>query len=119
MSPRAARIAADSDWWSAFGDQFGWKLQGFTRRDRANFAVKNSRHLADITFEMRSENRHVEVVNSLTNLATFSPQRAAIDLTHRFTFATATSYVDMDGDTVSTVVGDGLALVSADPNVDV
>ncbi len=67
----------------------------------------------DITFEMRDENRHPEVVSQLTNLSTFCWQRMAIDLTHRLTFATAVSYADMDGETVGTTVGDGLALVSA------
>lgn len=67
----------------------------------------------DITYEMRSENRHPEVVSALTNLSTFCYQRMALDLTHRFTFDTATSYTDMDGETVSTTVGDGLALASA------
>lgn len=67
----------------------------------------------DITYEARMENRHTEVVAALTNLSTFCYQRMAIDLTHRITFATATSYTDMDGATVATVVGDGLALVSA------
>lgn len=67
----------------------------------------------DITYEMRKENRHPEVVAKLTDLAKFCPQRRALDLTHIFTFCTATSYTDMDGETVTTSVGDSLALVSA------
>lgn len=67
----------------------------------------------DITYEMRTENRSPEVVSKLTNLVSFCPQRMVLDLTHRLTFATATSYTDMDGETVSTTVGDGLALVSS------
>jgi hypothetical protein len=65
----------------------------------------------DITYEARNENRYPEVVGSLTDLSTFTRQRMTLDLTHRLTFCTATSYTDMDGDTVSTVVGDGLQLV--------
>ncbi len=67
----------------------------------------------DITFQMRDENRYTDVIQKLTSLSTFNPQRLAIDLTHRLTFSTATSYVDMDGQTVDTTVGDTLALVSA------
>ena len=67
----------------------------------------------NITWEMRRFNKEPEVVAQLTNLAHFCPQRMELDLTHRLSFATATSYTDLDGETVSTVVGDTLALVSA------
>ena len=67
----------------------------------------------DITWEMRKFNKKPEVVSQLTSLVHFCPQRMELDLTHRLTFATATSYTDRDGHTVSTVVGDSLALVSA------
>lgn len=67
----------------------------------------------DITYEARNENRVPEVVGSLTDLSSFCPQRMALDLTHRLTFCTATSYTDMDGETVSTVVGDTYQLVYA------
>ena len=39
-------------------------------------------------------------------------QRLDLDLQHRLTFGTATSYTDMDGATVNVTVGDGLALFS-------
>lgn len=67
----------------------------------------------DITQEMRDENRYAEVGSLITNLSHFAPQRVELDLTHRLTFASATSYTDMDGDTVTTTVGDGLALCNA------
>lgn len=67
----------------------------------------------DITQEMRDENRHAEVGSLITNLNHFCPQRKELDLTHRLTFASATSYTDMDGDTVATTVGDTKALCSA------
>lgn len=66
----------------------------------------------DITQEMRDENRYAEVGSLITSLTHFCPQRIELDLTHIFTFASATSFVDMDGDTVTTTVGDGLALAS-------
>lgn len=65
----------------------------------------------DITQEMRDENRSAEVGTLITGLGHFNPQRIELDCTHIFTFANATSYVDMDGDTVDTSVGDGFALV--------
>lgn len=67
----------------------------------------------DITQEMRDENRYPEVGALITNLTHFCPQRIEIDATHRLTFGTATSYTDMDGETVDLTGGDGLAVFSA------
>lgn len=67
----------------------------------------------DITQEMRDENRYSEVGSLITNLAHYCPQRIELDLTHRLTFASSTSYTDIDGQTVATTTGDGLALLSA------
>lgn len=64
----------------------------------------------DITQEMRDENRYTEVGTLITSLTHFCPQREELDATHRFTFGTATSYTDMDGDTVDLTGGDGLAI---------
>lgn len=66
----------------------------------------------DITQEMRDENRYTEVGTLITSLTHFCPQREELDATHRFTFGTATSYTDMDGDTVDLTGGDGLAIFS-------
>lgn len=68
---------------------------------------------SEITWEMRRLNKYQEVMSTLQGLPHFCPQRVDIDLTHRFTFATSTSYVDMDGNTVDLTVGDGLAFASA------
>ncbi len=46
-----------------------------------------------------------KVADDLTALSKYIPNRMALDLTHRFTFATATSYTDMDGETVDTTIG--------------
>lgn len=67
----------------------------------------------DITWEMRRYNKKPEVMGQLTSLSHFCPQRIELDLTHRFTFAGSTSYVDMDGETVDITTGDGLSLVNA------
>lgn len=68
---------------------------------------------AEITWEMRRLNKKQEVMATITALPNYCPQRVELDLTHRLTFCTATSYVDLDGNTVDLTVGDGLALVSA------
>lgn len=67
----------------------------------------------DITDEMRKFNKYPEVRAKLTNLNNYAPERMELDLTHRLTFSSATSYVDRDGNTIDLTVGDGLALASA------
>lgn len=65
-----------------------------------------------ISWEMRTRNKYPEVVQRLTSLARACTDRLELDLTHRITFGTSTSYVDKDGATVTTTIGDGLALFS-------
>lgn len=65
-----------------------------------------------ITYEMRTQGKYFEVTQKLTNLGKLVPNRIDLDLSHRITFATSTSYTDMDGETVDTTVGDTLALAS-------
>ncbi len=67
----------------------------------------------DITLEMRNDNRYAEVGSYITNLSEFCENRMDLDLTHRFTFAGATSYVDKNGFVVDLTVGDGLSLVNS------
>jgi hypothetical protein len=63
---------------------------------------------AEITFEMRQFGKDREIVSQITSLSEFCPNRLELDLTHRFTFCTSTTYTDMDGNTVDIAVGDGL-----------
>lgn len=65
-----------------------------------------------ITYEMRTQGKYPDVVAKITNLLPTAMNRMELDLQHRFTFATSTSYTDMDGVTVDTTVGDTLALAS-------
>lgn len=65
-----------------------------------------------ITYEMRTQGKYLEIKEKLTNLGRLAPNRLDLDLTHRLTFGTATSYTDMDGETVDISVGDTLALFS-------
>jgi len=67
----------------------------------------------DITQEMRDENRYSEVGTLITSLVHFCPQRMELDGSHVLGFSGATSYVDMDGDSVDVAVGDGLSLINA------
>lgn len=61
----------------------------------------------DITLEMRNDNRYSEVGSLITSLSNFCENRMDLDLTHRLTFCTSSSYTDKNGDTVTVTVGDG------------
>lgn len=74
----------------------GWSKTMYARRFAAEI---------DITFEARQFGKNQEIIQKLTSLATFVPQRMMLDLTHRFTFCTATSYTDLDGETVDISMG--------------
>lgn len=65
-----------------------------------------------ISYEMRTQGKYLEIKEKLTNLGKLAPNRMDLDLTHRLTFGTSTTYVDMDGDTIDISVGDTLALFS-------
>ncbi len=65
-----------------------------------------------VSYEMRNYGKYLEIKEKLTNLGKLAPNRLDLDLTHRLTFGTATSYADLDGDTVDTTIGDTLALFS-------
>lgn len=65
---------------------------------------------ATITWNMRKYDKYREIQKKLNGLGRRVSLRMELDLTHRFTFGTATTYVNMDGRTVSISVGDGRAL---------
>lgn len=65
-----------------------------------------------ITYEMRTQGKYLEVQQRLLNLLPTVMRKMELDIQHRITFATATSYTDQDGRTVDTTVGDALALAS-------
>lgn len=66
-----------------------------------------------ITWNMRRYAKYDEINRALNGMAESVVRRMEMDKTHRFTFANSTSYTDLDGDTVTTTVGDGLALLSS------
>lgn len=65
-----------------------------------------------ITWNMRRYAKYDEINRALNGMAESVVRRMEMDKTHRFTFANSTSYTDLDGDTISTTVGDTLALLS-------
>lgn len=65
----------------------------------------------DITYKMRATGKDREIIAKITSLNHYCPERKELDLTHRLTFATSTSYTDMDGNTVDVTGGDSLAAV--------
>jgi len=65
-----------------------------------------------ISWEMRVQGKYPEALRRIAGLAKKTANRLELDLSHRITFMTATSYTDLDGETVDTSVGDGLALLS-------
>lgn len=65
-----------------------------------------------ITFEMRRYNKYIDVVSRLTSLGSLPANRMELDLSHRITFATATTYTNRNGAVMDISVGDTLALAS-------
>lgn len=83
--------------------QIGYKKIMYAQRIAENFGI---------SYEMRTRGKYPEIVAGLTALGRKPALTIDLDLSHRITFGTATSYTDRDGRTVSTTCGDGLALFS-------
>lgn len=97
------------------GDQaaFAKVQQGYSKTGtlyRISFAE-------NITYEMRTQGKYPEITAKLTNLVPTVQARMELDLQHRVTFATATSYTDKDGRTIDTALGDTKALAATDHTV--
>jgi hypothetical protein len=86
------------------GDQAarGKVQQGYTKTMTKYRVAEN----IGITYEMRTENKYPEVVSALTNGGRKGPNTMDLDLSHRLTFGTATSYTDRNGRTIDTACGD-------------
>ena len=82
--------------------------QGYTKTMTKYRVAEN----IGITYEMRTENKYPEVLKRLTDGARKGPNTIDLDLSHRITFMTATSYVDRDGRTIDISMGDTLAFAS-------
>lgn len=64
----------------------------------------------DITLEMRNDNRYAQVGTLIKDLSQFCENRQDLDLTHRLTFATSSTYTDQNGETIDVTMGDGFPL---------
>lgn len=62
-----------------------------------------------ITHKMRVTNKYPSVIAKLTTMAEIPFNTMELDLSHRITFATVTSYTNKSNNTVDTSLGDGLA----------
>jgi len=82
--------------------------QGYTKTLTPYRVGKN----VAITYEMRTRNKYQDIITRLTSLADLVTNRMDLDLSHRFTFGTATSYTDKNGYSRDISVGDTLALFS-------
>jgi len=58
-----------------------------------------------ITYEMRKENKYEQVLNTLLDGGAKGAKTIDLDMSHRFTFGTATSYTDRDGRTIDITTG--------------
>lgn len=63
-----------------------------------------------ITYEMRTENKYPEVLRRITGAAKKGPNSIDLDLSHRLTFGTSSSYTDRDGRSIDVTTGDGQVL---------
>jgi hypothetical protein len=78
--------------------------------DNKTWSIYEVGGMTKITWKMRVGNKYREMNARISNLGRAAAKRMEMDLTHRFTFGTATSYTNLDGNTVSTTTGDALAL---------
>lgn len=63
-----------------------------------------------ITYEMRHYNKYIDVITRLTNLGKLAANRMELDLSHRITFATSTTYTNRNGNVIDISCGDTRAL---------
>lgn len=70
-------------------------------------------YMESVTWEMRKFDKYREIDRVMRRLGETTAQRMELDLTHQFTFGmTASSYTNIDGETVATTSSDGVQLFS-------
>jgi len=82
-----------------------------TQNYRKSWSTYEVSLMAKITWNMRRYAKYDEINRAIRGLGESVAKRMEWDMTHRFTFATATSYTNLDGDSVTTTTGDGKALL--------
>src|SRR4030043_2391989 len=90
------------------GDQAarGKVQQGYSKTMTSYRVAEN----VGISYEMRTQNKYPEVTNALLAAGRKGANTMDLDLSHRITFGTATSYTDRDGRTIDTATGDTFQL---------
>jgi hypothetical protein len=76
--------------------------QGYTK-DMTSYRVAKD---VGVTYEQRTQNKYPEVLASLEDMTDLPFNTMELDLSMRISYATATSYTDMDGNTIDTATGD-------------
>jgi hypothetical protein len=67
---------------------------------------------ADVTYMMRKFDKYDEIMKRIRGLAKSVERRMELDVASYLAYAWATSFTNIDGETVATVGADGLALIS-------
>lgn len=67
----------------------------------------------EITWKMRRFDKYREINKMLAGMGEAAAMRMVLDLTHQLTFGFSSSFTNMDGETVSTVTGDGLSIFNS------
>jgi len=94
--------------YKAEGDQAarGRIQQGYTNTMTSYRVAEN----IGVTYEMRTQNKYQQVSTSLLSAGAKGYKRIDLDLSHRLSFGTATTYTDRDGRTIAIDTGDDLQL---------
>lgn len=98
-----ARDKAEGDSASIQRQQLGYTIDATLQRKALNL---------EYTYEGKHYEKYSFNTDAVRELKNSMLRRLDLDMQHRITFALSTSYTNMDGNSISTVVGDGLALAS-------
>ena len=123
---KVEKIASNTGLYKRFGERLHRSEYGSFRAEgdqskvarvqygyEKDLAVSTISSSISITQLMREGGKNQDIIDSVLNLGLVVDNRMDLDLSHRFTFATATTYVDQDGRTTDISTWDGLALASA------
>lgn len=103
---------ATSGFSSKTGDGEDYKLVSGNMGDALTLTqIKRTARII-LTEDLTDFSKYPEVNRQMQDVGGYLWRGYALDLSHRFTFSGDTSYVDRDGETVSTLGGDGAAMVA-------
>jgi len=102
MLPTARRRNEGDDAWK------GNLKQGYTKKfNQAEIALN-----VDVTKQMRMFDKYDEIYSRMRKMGQSAERRFELDVASLLSYAWSTSYTNLDGETVSTAVPSGLALIS-------